>query len=495
MIEFSKLYLTQLSNISNFSLNKNLKFFSISIFTLLTLVLSYFIVHNSNWTFGDDFQFIITTASGKYISFENYIAASGRFWPLGHFDYNLLTFLNTGGSAYAHYIWSAINFIVFSFIVFILIIRVCNDKISTSFSYFIGFLVVVSLVSRFYPVFLSVIFPERIILVLLSLFLFSYYGFVKTNKPIYVIVSLFLAVYLSYCKEPISGVFFVIALTQLIFNYKGLSVFHRRFCFVLIGNFVLFLLLYYFLVFRSATGFYGQSFVSLSKIELISTVLRAHKIFIFSTIILFFRLYFILFRKQNEHLFFDALIFAASAYVIVLIFLNMIYSYYYFPAVFLVFVSLVYFSTVYIKKVVFIVSVFTLTAFVLSLKLPSYVQQNQQDRAEMMPKVIGLVDQISLGKTIVWYDNPNMIQNEEFLIMSGWEKIVIESFIGYILDNPNYKIDLYSNLSDANKCDYLLYSHYGDTDSAYVVNFQEIIRTRALNFSNKIGSLDVYNLR
>ena len=80
--------------------------------SFLTAFLTFFIVYNANWLFGDDLIFFKTTAIGKLLPLSEGINMSGRFFPLGHYDFNILL-LPGLKSATAHYVFSAISFIVF----------------------------------------------------------------------------------------------------------------------------------------------------------------------------------------------------------------------------------------------------------------------------------------------------------------------------------------------------------------------------------------------
>ena len=80
--------------------------------SLLTAFLTFFIVYNANWLFGDDLIFLRTTAIGKLLPLSEGINMTGRFFPLGHYDFNILLFLGLK-SATAHYVFTAISFMVF----------------------------------------------------------------------------------------------------------------------------------------------------------------------------------------------------------------------------------------------------------------------------------------------------------------------------------------------------------------------------------------------
>jgi hypothetical protein len=71
------------------------------------------IMFQANWTFSDDHEYIITTAVNKYVPFY---FGGGRFFPLGHFHYNIPLFIfwllgiESGLPVEAHYVLNALFF-------------------------------------------------------------------------------------------------------------------------------------------------------------------------------------------------------------------------------------------------------------------------------------------------------------------------------------------------------------------------------------------------
>ena len=79
-----------------------------ALLSLISLVYVYFILLNANWTWGDDYEFLISTAIDK-IEWSLHIANRGRFYPFGHFDYNILTLIPGATTPLAHYILVALT--------------------------------------------------------------------------------------------------------------------------------------------------------------------------------------------------------------------------------------------------------------------------------------------------------------------------------------------------------------------------------------------------
>jgi hypothetical protein len=182
-------------------------------------------------------------------------------------DYNVLNFFPKGTKATSHYTLVALSFLVFSLVSYFFY-KNLSFSVSKRIDYnqwMISFCVVFIL-ARLFSVYLSLIFPERIITCLLAIFLLLYLKFNNTDKWLYGFMALLIAIYLTYCKEPIFGSLFILSLTNLIFNYKGLTRRNKIFYYLLIINCFVFSILYYFLVYKNITSFYTGGNRSLQKL-------------------------------------------------------------------------------------------------------------------------------------------------------------------------------------------------------------------------------------
>ena len=92
----------------------------------ITMLLSFYIVFNANWLFGDDTLYLCTTAIGKILPISNDMNFGGRFFPLGHYDFNILVLIGKY-SPTAHYILSAISFILFVIITSFFYKKIINN--------------------------------------------------------------------------------------------------------------------------------------------------------------------------------------------------------------------------------------------------------------------------------------------------------------------------------------------------------------------------------
>ena len=81
------------------------------------------IIWDCNWRFGDDIQFLFTTASSKPI-FTWF--GSGRFFPLGLADYNVLLLVPFGYTVTAHFVWNSILWLFCMFFLFNFLKEITN---------------------------------------------------------------------------------------------------------------------------------------------------------------------------------------------------------------------------------------------------------------------------------------------------------------------------------------------------------------------------------
>jgi hypothetical protein len=434
----------------------------------LLVILAFFvciIMYKPNWMFGDDHEFITSTAINEMYPFW---VTVGRFFPLGHVHYDLPLFvfrclgINTGLPVEAHFAMIAIFFVVSMLCLYILFKKIepfPNSSYPILASFFAcSFSILGTIFSSLY---MSLIFPETQVVMLFSIFMLTYYKALKTDKRKYYIIAFIAAVYSSYCKEPVFGAFLVVAISNLIFRYKNSSKREKIFYFALIVNGVLFITLYYFLSFKNATGFYNEGIETVGRFKLFLSVLVKNPILIIMFIIGFIRLFFVLIKKDREHLYYDSLLFAGMSYVLAYIILHLGYSYYFTPSIILFLPSLIYLvKYIYSKKISLALCLF------FSL-LPFYVYDygrtatdikiNLQNRQIFMPYITKLLSEYNNDKDFIWYESDNRItENTFYIAVRDWKKHTLNAFLNYqnksegkeffVIIKPQDYIDMKQNI-------------------------------------------------
>ena len=178
---------------------------------LVLLCITALVCWNANWTVGDDFQFITTTAIGRPSHANTF---EGRFWPLGLCDYSILLFIPCGNTPLAHFIYNSIIMSAAVLLFFNSLTKITNSASIALFT-----TIVLIFYSAFFRLHLQCIFSEIIIFFMLSVFMFCF--FLRREKSFGFQFGAWLsATYAIFCKEPMFGLFLVFSVAGLLFYRK-----------------------------------------------------------------------------------------------------------------------------------------------------------------------------------------------------------------------------------------------------------------------------------
>jgi hypothetical protein len=314
-----------------FTNDKHAKIICNTAIGVMLFIVAYIIMINAHWTVGDDWLFLLTTAIGKNFT---YPIGMGRFYPLANYDYNILNYIPYGYSVNAHFM---INVISFFLTIFSLTVLLKNDYGEKAGHRYINTFFIIAfpiLLLHIIHVFINIVYPERLMCLTLVLFMLCYKKALESKKAWYYVTAFLLAVFTSYSKEPAIGLFCIIAVVNLIFNYKGMGKKERVFYASLILNAMIFIILWYLLSYRwvEKNNFYGGwngEISFLTKLGIFGKCLMLIPLFILSGV----RGYKFLFKKDRSMLYYDSLMFAGVGYAIVMLCLPLIpFPYYYIPA-------------------------------------------------------------------------------------------------------------------------------------------------------------------
>jgi hypothetical protein len=408
---------------------------------LVSVLVIWLIMYRAAWVFGDDHQFLATTAINKYILLA---PDSGRFWPLGLFHYNLLVVFSRllarqETSAAAHFILNAGIYgatVVFLYFLFRDIEPAENKKNPYINALFVCFLPIFSV--AFIMVYMQCVFPETIVTLLFCIFMFCYYRALKTNKTKYYIIALIAAVYSTYCKEPIFGLFAVFALVNFLFGFKKQTKQNILFNTALLINAVVFAVLYYNLSYRIASEFYNVDRVEQNTIQSIILIFVHTKLLLFVLFLFLIRLFFVIIKKDRAHLYYDSLLFAGAAYIAAYIILHLHHRYYFFPAVILSLPSFVYWSKyLFLKK-----NKFYITIFLLPITLICFFNLGEEiilaketiiQRKGTMVYVNNLITDYESGKKLLWYEFDGQDWGDEsYKTVRSGGAFTFNAFINYV---------------------------------------------------------------
>jgi len=428
--------------------------FFISVYCLIFVII---IMYNASWTIGDDYMFVTTSAINKYGPFSPFYGfSSGRFFPLGLYHFNILLFIfrclgiNIGLPMKAHLLVLAFFYII-SFLSLYFLFKKTDSIYNTKNPIINLFFACTffALGTSFNDVFLIISSAEAVIIMLFSIFMYVYYKAIETDKVKYYVIALLAAVYCTYCKEPVFGVFIVIAVINHIFRYKKESIREKIFYYTLITNGILYITLYYFLSYRISNTFYGGT-KSLS-FQTMLLVFTKNPILIIMFLFGFIRLYFIIIKKEREHMYFDCLSFSGMAYAFAYFVLNMKNAYYFMPAIILFCPSLVYWiKYAYRKK-----HIYALTCFF--ILIPLYIYNIKQEmtglnwiywnREFYKPYITTLFSEYNDNKEFIWYE-----AETEYSDNRRWRRIVLNAFLNNL--NMTEGKEFFTSKTDYDDNDY-----------------------------------------
>lgn len=441
----------------------------------LVSLMTFFIVYNANWSFGDQLQFLKTTALGEVLPISNYVIPElGRFFPLGLMDYNFLLLVPKGESALAHFILNAISFVIFAGLLFLLMLNISNLKTKNPFSSWIILFSVSFILFRYYTMFLDLIFPERIIGVLLSFFMLMTFKFYQSNNWLFGIGAIISAIYVVYCKEPIFGIFFVFSVYNFLFGYKIMTNKEKIFHSVLIFNGLVFVILYYFLVYRYSISLYDGSHGASDKIAIIWSMINSHKIILPALVLFSLRIFRIFHVTEKLNLYFDGLLFSGLAYFVACLFLQLNFTYYYLPAIVLITPAIVYWSIIYIKPLGTFIFLLIFSSFY-AIKIPAIIVENQDTRKNTYSKISIIANCIPNGYQLIWYKADSLNNNSWDNILQDWKKTSLEAYVAFIVKDKNFRLTELNNLQNIqNKNLLILYpSENNSINPSTKLNFEK----------------------
>jgi hypothetical protein len=271
----------------------------------------------------------------------------------------------------------------------------------------------------------------------------------KTQKAIYYAVAFFFACYATYCKEPMFGAFIVVALTNFLFEDKTRkNGAHTFFNYALIANAAVYLLQWYFLVYKSSKVFYGLDTLNCSIWSEIDMALSSERLLIVIFLSSFIRAYCVLFKKDNSRLHLDGLLFSSAAYATAFIILRFHAEYYFVPSVLLAIPSFAYWTCKGVESQKTSLTIFALTIVLLSTindfsRSLHWINSIREKRAGDMKTVKKLSELIKLGTPIYLYKNTNVCYG-------SYMRDVWNAFLNFSLRDDIFiqKIDNVNSLPD-----------------------------------------------
>jgi hypothetical protein len=375
----------------------------------------FLILFHANWTFGDDHLFTTCTEIDRYLPIHVF-KTIGRFNPAQDLDKNLILFmfrlfgLHTGVPPQATFISNGLFYLITILCLYKLCKKIEMAQRANSLLFAVFFTCFFLFLSQsFISIYMQIIFPETALIMFLTVFMLALFYAQETNKTRYYILAFVFAVYATYCKEPVFGALVILALTNLICNFKGQTKKEKLFYFLLIVNGIVFCFLYYIIVYRNISVPYNSGRDEGSRLQIIISNFMNRPILTIMLVLGFFRFYYVILRKDRSHIFYDSLLFAGIGYTCAFILLRLSADYYFIPSIILALPSLVYWSVfLYQKKHCYslvlliplcIVICFNFVPVIKSAKHTLHAREN------FMPYIDKLHDAYTSGEKFIWYED------------------------------------------------------------------------------------------
>jgi len=447
---------------------------------LMVIVLSfgYFIIKNAYWIFGDDFEFLISTGIGK-IEWDYHIGDLGRLFPMAHFDFNILTLIPNGNTPFAHFSLILLKFcffVLFTYKLFLLILSEFDTK-SNLFIKWIIFLSISFLIYFFNYIFLHLCFGH-ILFVFFPLFFIVLYKFHQTNKLIFGILANTISLYLIFSTENIFVIFFTISFVNIFFNYQNLSKSQKILYYSFFLNIIIFLSIYYFLVYQYTDTFYTR-YTSLQEIFVMST--KHLKVLYIALVLLFWRAYKLIIKKETQHIFIDNMLFAGLIYALSNVVLKTPMQFNFYISVLLVLPSIIYWIIKFrYLKLIFIIMIL-INAYYLR-NFPKELIRRQEVRKESRVQLNSMVQLINISDNS-WFlkqENADLsIQAQE-----GYHEMILNIYYNYLNELPEDKtIQIINQLPDIITERTIIFYYTGNEENATLYN-ETIQKLSTLGFIN-----------
>lgn len=325
------------------------------LFVVLLLAYCASVICFSRYTFNLDDIWMWLEIYRQHPIFNGYNPSSGRFFPLASMDLNIIAHFSQ--SPYIFFTFNAL--ICFSIAI---LLWICFSVIIPLKRHWrIGIIFCLMLHPGFVTIMLGICYPERLQVLFLLIFMLSSLYFYKHTSLLSAILGLVSANIALYYKEPTFLIIGTFGLIMAIFQYKrGYKVIWYYVACALSA--VLFLGLYIWLIMPNVEHTYARE-IFLSPYEsllytlkgIFNFILNDSPLLLLLPILLVYRAYRILLRKEVEHIFWDSLLLGGFLYVCAFIKLNLFESYYLIPVYFVSLGAMLYFlcTLQYIQKCIF----------------------------------------------------------------------------------------------------------------------------------------------
>lgn len=384
------------------------------VFATYLFCLVFFIIYKAQWTYGDDHQFLVSTAIGKPIpSWIGTQPAIGRFWPLGQLDYDLLLWVPAEYKCVAHFIFSALSFVLLAFLIFGGVMETLK-KYPQTIRIWVAVLSSMMLTSSVYPVFLYLVFAERVMTVLIGATFIFFLMLYRTDKWGYALGGLLCAAYLTFCKEIMFGALALLAGYMLIMDKKATTTRRITWC-ILMAIAGTYICIYICYIYPQIQHVYNDERPKFEIFPILWYMMIRLKMWYAAILVGIIRCYAIIIKKDREHLLYDAFLLAGFAYMSAMAVMRFADDYYYYPALAFVAIPTAYYLVYYLKEWGSI-AILSLICCFSCYSLPSIIRTQINHRIITYPMMEQYYQLHDAGYTLVWEEKE----------LDGWDRTLYD---------------------------------------------------------------------
>jgi hypothetical protein len=184
------------------------------LFTFFLIIYVGLLLTGTKFATIDDFNFLDTIQTGKFLPFSRFSSYGGRFYPLDGWEYNWVTRV-LPAQPFSYYLFNAIELVAFVAGFYWLLRRLRTDQTPILMT-----LALVLTTNNFFHAFFRLLVPERGSIFCFTVFLCAFFSFVEAGKWWSFCLSIIAANFALYYKEPGFLMLGSFALCHLIFSWK-----------------------------------------------------------------------------------------------------------------------------------------------------------------------------------------------------------------------------------------------------------------------------------
>jgi hypothetical protein len=295
----------------------------------------YLILYNEDFAYYDESQYLLTTLRGRNFPAPIWIS-QGRFWPLGHQEFNLIRLLTQAPVGY--HIFPILQLLIVVATLFIFLI-------DFPVGFRISLITIITITPSFVISFFGLVYPERNIIFWLIILLACFQYFIKTRCIIYFCATLIAAQFALYYKEPIFLLIGGFAGTRLLLQFfgersllqrRGYYQFFKTHC-LEVGLLILtgIYLLLYLSIFLPYMNFEYARSISTDIFSILVSYLKLDLLLDIFIVTMISRLIYLIYSRQLPNSFWDSLAVGTFLYFLSYIKLQIFNSYYMAPVDFI----------------------------------------------------------------------------------------------------------------------------------------------------------------